>query len=1042
MSPLSTAAVRIRTFIRSARLSAPAPRPILAPAAREKVPSGVRTAMHPRWRAAPRRPRCAIGMIHGLIAALLLPGPLHPGSPRPHSLHPTPFATPPLAAVAAPAPPQDHGWPRHGYDDAETRFSPLDQINAANVGQLELAWSWEIPKTGARLETTPIVVDGVLYGTAAMSFVFALDAATGEELWRWDPAIPTAAEGGPRACCGNVNRGVAVSGQRLFAGLLDGRLVALDRADGSILWTVQTTPAGSDYTITGAPRVVGNAVVIGNGGAEYGVRGYVTAYDAASGEELWRTHTVPGNPADGFESEAMRAAAESWTGEWWVAGGGGTVWDAMAVDADAGLLYIGTGNGSPWNRDNRSPGGGDNLYLSSILALDPADGAIRWHYQTTPGDDWDYTATQPLMLLDLEIGGRERQVIVQAPKNGFFYVVDRLSGELISAEPFADDLTWATHVDPATGRPVETAGARYGMTGEPLYLAPGPRGAHNWQPMAWNPDAGLVYIPATNNNYLYEKSPGFEYQPGVWNTGTVRGTGGGDSRGPRPPRPELTGPPNLLLGWDPAENREVWRVVAGGGHGGTLATGGDLVFWATGSRLAALDARTGEELWAAEVGRGGGSPVTWEAGGRQYLTVAAGLTAGGGSPRVWTFALGGGERGAGEGTASSRPEIAADPESVGMSREALEAIGPAMQALIDREATAGIMTLVARRGEIVHWDARGWRVPGLDPLDPNDVFRIFSMTKPVTSVAAMILVEEGKLALDDELGRVIPAFAEVQVWEEGATRPPSRPIRIRDLLMHTSGLTYGIFGDSPVDSMYNRALNVLSTSGGGDLEARVDRIASLPLVDDPGAAWTYSVSTDVLGRVVEVVSGQSLDAFFRERIFEPLGMRDTGFQVSGGKSDRLVAMVRRNAQGLAPASDPANDPVTRPPGWLSGGGGLVSTASDYLRFCQMLLNGGELDGARLLDEETVRLMTTNRLPAEMIPIMPGIGDQGFGLGFAVSVGADEGRYWWSGIANTWFWVDPGEEIVGFAWTQLQPYGAAPLNRILQPMVRAAIIDAN
>ena len=347
-------------------------------------------------------------------------------------------------------------WPLHGGDAAETRHSPLARIDATNVDRLEVAWSWEIPKTGARIEATPLIVDGVLYATGPFSMVFALDAATGDELWRWDPAIPTEDRGGPRTCCGDVNRGVALHGAHVIAGLLDGRLVALDRADGSVAWATRTTPPGSDYTVTGAPRVMDGIVVIGNAGAEYGVRGYVTAYDADTGERLWRTHTVPGDPALGFESAAMRAAADTWTGEWWIAGGGGTVWDGMAVDPDAGLLYIGTGNGSPWNRDNRSPGGGDNLYLSSILALDPADGALRWHYQTTPGDDWDYTATQPLMLLDLTIDGREREVVAQAPKNGFFYVIDRHTGELISAEAFADDLTWATHVDPETGRPVET----------------------------------------------------------------------------------------------------------------------------------------------------------------------------------------------------------------------------------------------------------------------------------------------------------------------------------------------------------------------------------------------------------------------------------------------------------------------------------------------------------------------------------------------------------------------------------------------------------
>ncbi len=934
---------------------------------------------------------------------------------------------------------QDSDWPRHGRDAAETRFSPLDQIDTGNVDRLKVAWSWEIPKTGARLETTPLVVNGVLYGTGALSFVFALDAVTGEELWRWDPAIPDAESGGPRACCGDVNRGVALHGDQVFVGLLDGRLVALDRADGSVRWTIQTTPPGSDYTITGAPRVFGNSVVIGNGGAEYGVRGYVTAYDIKSGAQLWRTYTVPGNPADGFESDAMRSAAKTWTGEWWIAGGGGTVWDAMAVDADADLLYIGTGNGSPWNRDNRSPGGGDNLYLSAILALDPGDGAVRWHYQTTPGDDWDYTATQPLILLDLEIGGRERKVVVQAPKNGFFYVVDRITGELVSAEPFADDLTWATEVDPQSGRPVETPEARYGMTGKPVYLAPGPRGAHNWHTMSWNPGTGLVYIPATNNNYCYEKSPVFDYQQGVWNTGTVRGT-----TGRCPPRPELNGPRNLLLAWDPAENREVWRIAAQGGHGGTASTAGGLVFWGTGSRLAALDARTGEELWSGEVGRGAGSPVTYAVDGRQYVSVAAGLVSGGGTPRVWTFALDEGETqqwttALDEG--GTQQWTTAAPEEVGMSGEGLGAIGPAMQQIIDREATAGIMTLVARHGEIVHWDARGWRVRDQDPLEPDDIFRIYSMTKPVTSVAAMMLVEDGLLSLDDELGSVIADFADVRVYEDGGTRPPTRPILVRDLLSHTSGLTYGFFGDSPVDSMYNRALYALSTST-GNLEKRVATIASLPLVDDPGARWVYSMSTDVLGRVVEVASGRSLDAFFRERIFEPLKMDDTGFYVRADEVDRLAAMYRRTGDGLAGAGSATNGPFTRPPSWFSGGGGLTSTARDYFRFSQMLLNEGELDGARLLQPETVRMMTRNHLPDEMIPILPGLADQGFGLGFAVSAGEDEGTYWWSGIANTYFWVDPREEIIAMAWTQLQPYGAVPLNRVLRRLVYDAIIDGN
>ena len=571
------------------------------------------------------KPRLPLGACIALFCAASL------ATARPAAAQ-SPRSVADAALVGAPA----AEWLSYGRDYAETHYSPLDAIDTGNVASLAVAWSWDIPKGGARQEATPLVSDGVLYATGPMSLVFALDARTGAPRWVWDPAVPHQDEGGPRPCCGYVNRGVAIYGERVFVGLLDGRLVALDRETGAVEWVVQTTPPGSDYTSTGAPRVVKGLVVIGNGGAEYGVRGYVTAYDAETGEQAWRTYTVPGNPADGFESEAMRRAAETWTGEWWRAGGGGTAWDAMAFDPDADLLYVGTGNGAPWNRDNRSPGGGDNLYLSSILALDPDDGSLVWHYQTTPGDDWDYTATQPLMLLDLTIDGRTRQVIVQAPKNGFFYVLDRVTGELLSAEPFADDITWATHVDLATGRPVEAPEARYGRTGRGAWLSPGPTGAHNWQPMAWNPATGLVYLPVQNNVYWYQRESEYAYTAGVWNTGTVRG---GAMLEERPPRPELTGPPTLLVAWDPAAGREVWRAESRGGHGGTLSTGGDLVFRGSGDRLIAHDARTGEELWSAVVGGGTSTPMTYEIGGRQYVVIAGGLGAAG---KMWAFALGDG----------------------------------------------------------------------------------------------------------------------------------------------------------------------------------------------------------------------------------------------------------------------------------------------------------------------------------------------------------------------------------------------------------------
>ena len=525
-------------------------------------------------------------------------------------------------------------WLTYGRDHAETHYSPLDEINVTNVVRLGLAWTRDIPKVGARLESTPLVSAGAIYATGPMSFVFSLDARTGEEIWHWDPAIPDEQEGGPSVCCGDVNRGVALYGDKVFVGLLDGRLVALDRVTGMVKWTVQTTPPGTDFSVTGAPRVVAGKVIIGNAGAEYGVRGYVSAYDTETGDQIWRSYTVPGDPSLPFESEAMSAAAETWTGEWWVVGGGGTVWDGMAYDPELDLLYVGTGNGAPWSRDNRSPGGGDNLFLSSILALNPADGELVWHYQTTPGDDWDYTATQPLMLLDLEIKGRQRSVIVQAPKNGFFYVLDRRTGELISAEAFADDLTWASGVDMETGRPIETPQARYGMTGQGVWLSPSPNGAHNWRPMSWNPSTGLIYLPAQNNNSYYEKAEGFEYEQGVWNTGTVRGAGS------RPPRPELIGPRSMLLAWDPVSNSEVWRAEGVGRNGGTLSTAGNLVFRGSGDQLIAHDARTGEQLWTARVGDGTATPVAYELDGRQYVSILAGTTSDG-PPRMSTFVLDG-----------------------------------------------------------------------------------------------------------------------------------------------------------------------------------------------------------------------------------------------------------------------------------------------------------------------------------------------------------------------------------------------------------------
>ena len=471
-------------------------------------------------------------------------------------------------------------------------------------------------------ETTPIVKDGVMFITAPWSVVHALDAKTGDLLWTHDPKVERAWAN--NACCDVVNRGVALYENSIFFGTIDGRLISLDKDTGTENWSILTIDKSRPYTITGAPRIVKGNVIIGNGGGEFGVRGYVTAYDVDSGDELWRFYTVPGNPNEPFESPEMEIAAKTWSGgKWWEYGGGGTVWDSMAYDPALDTLYIGTGNGSPWNRYVRSPGGGDNLYLSSIVALDPDTGDYKWHYQTTPGDSWDYTATQHMILADLEINGQMRKVIMQAPKNGFFYVIDRTNGELISAENYVP-INWATHVDMETGRPVENPANNYFDT--PALTTPGPLGGHNWQPMAFNPDTGLVYIPAQEMLFVYSHDKDFEYNPKTWNTGQ---------------QIEMTYLPKnpdelamvdkatfgYLLAWDPIAQKEVWREqYQRPWSGGLLSTAGDLVLQGTSDgRFIAFDAASGEILWSVDTGQGIiAPPITYMIDEEQYIAVQVG----------------------------------------------------------------------------------------------------------------------------------------------------------------------------------------------------------------------------------------------------------------------------------------------------------------------------------------------------------------------------------------------------------------------------------
>ena len=528
--------------------------------------------------------------------------------------------------------PADGDWVSYGRDYAETHHSPLKQIDQSNVGRLSLAWSAEVGSEG-KLETTPIVFDGVLYGTSTWSQVYAIDIRTGKVKWQWDPALVRGGFDamGPRPCCGPVNRGVALYDGKVYVGLLDGRLVALNAATGAVVWSVQTTTPNSDYTITGAPRVIKGRVVIGQGGAEYGVRGFLGAYDAQTGKPAWKFYVIPGDPSKPFEDEALAVAAKTWNGQWWKYGGGGTPWDGIAYDPELNLVYVGTGNGSPWNAHHRSPGGGDNLYLASIVALNADTGKYVWHYQTTPGDHWDYNSAQPMILADLTIANQPRKVIMQAPKNGFFYVLDRVTGKMISGEPFAYT-SWARSIDKDTGRPVETEEARYRNT--PVRLSPGPVGAHHWPPMAFNPVTKLVYYPGQESSSVFASEEKFDFKEGQWNLGLRRGPGAIPT--PPPPDPKAPAMGGFFVAWDPVANRQAWRIPFQP-SGGALSTAGQLIFVGNSTgKLFALDPVTGKTLWESQLGAGGvATPISYELDGKQYIAVMAGIKGG----RVYSFAL-------------------------------------------------------------------------------------------------------------------------------------------------------------------------------------------------------------------------------------------------------------------------------------------------------------------------------------------------------------------------------------------------------------------
>jgi quinohemoprotein ethanol dehydrogenase len=539
-------------------------------------------------------------------------------------------------------------WPTYGLDYAETRFSKLDQLDVNNVKSLGLVWSYDLESTRG-VEATPIVVDGIMYVTAPWSIVHAVDVRTGKRLWTYDPKVPR--DKGYTGCCDVVNRGVALYKGKVIVGSFDARLIALDAATGKKVWEKDTSiDRSKPYTITGAPRLVKGNVIIGNGGAEYGVRGYVTAYDAETGEQKWRWFTVPGDPAKPFEDDSMKRAAKTWdpSAKYWLAGGGGTVWDTITYDPDLNMVYLGTGNGSPWGQRARSPKGGANLYIASVVALNADTGKYVWHYQETPSDNSDYTSTQPIILADIEVAGKPRKVILHAPKNGFFFVIDRTNGKFISAKNFVD-VNWAKGYD-ARGVAIETPLAR--PKDKPFESIPGPYGAHNWHSMSYSPKTGLVYLPAQNvpialmDDKEWKLDATLPSRAGSghgWNTGLYIN-----------PIQPTSQPFGRLLAWNPVTQKEAWRVEhVSPWNGGTLVTAGNLVFQGTAEgRFIAFNATTGEKLWETPTGSGViAAPSTYLVDGKQYVSIAVGWGGAFGlsmrasdktrSGTVYTFAVGG-----------------------------------------------------------------------------------------------------------------------------------------------------------------------------------------------------------------------------------------------------------------------------------------------------------------------------------------------------------------------------------------------------------------